>query len=306
MDLPYKTDRRLPCPICGTTTHVMKKHFINHHHIKAEKYFEENNITIEQLEKQVLDKKMEEWEYCSVCGENKVHPNAKSCSIECRNKNPEFSENISSGLKKSWSEGKITNWTELPENKEKMMIRSRKQSETAKKRYKTGEIVHWIYKKSKEGVEEYCIKMSKITSSRLVNGGGTFKGDYVSVRSGKLYHFRSSWEKAFMEFLDDCIYVEYWDYEKYVIPYISSEDTARNYLPDFFVKFTNRKELYIIEIGPDYSKRKKREENTKCKFRYAEEFCKYHGYKFVVLTEKDFDFNTKKFLIEWIVKNGNL
>ena len=113
--------------------------------------------------------------------------------------------------------------------------------------------------------------------------------------------YRSSWEYKFMQWCDSHPSVEEWASEEIIIPYISPVDGKRHrYFPDFYVKVGNKK--YIAEVKPSYQTKepKTQKRNTKkyisevmtyavnqAKFKAADEFCKDHGWEFMVVTEKE-------------------
>ena len=122
-----------------------------------------------------------------------------------------------------------------------------------------------------------------------------YKGDARNVV------YRSSWEYKFMEWCDSHPSVEEWASEEIIIPYISPVDGKRHrYFPDFYVKVGKKK--YIAEVKPSYQTKepKTQKRNTKkyisevmtyavnqAKFKAADEFCKDHGWEFMVVTEKE-------------------
>ena len=122
-----------------------------------------------------------------------------------------------------------------------------------------------------------------------------YKGDSRNVV------YRSSWEYKFMQWCDSHPSVEEWASEEIIIPYISPVDGKRHrYFPDFYVKVGKKK--YIAEVKPSYQTKepKTQKRNTKkyisevmtyavnqAKFKAATEFCKDHGWEFMVVTEKE-------------------
>lgn len=109
-------------------------------------------------------------------------------------------------------------------------------------------------------------------------------GKYMSTKAG-VCTFRSSWEKAYFEYLDRNPDIVSFLSEGLKIPYISNVRTGRfrNYIPDLFVMYVDgRKEL--IEIKP--KKRLTQPKNVK-KFAAAREWCLHNGCSFVLLTEID-------------------
>lgn len=126
-----------------------------------------------------------------------------------------------------------------------------------------------------------------------------YKGDANNVI------YRSNWELQVMKQLDLNPNVIWWASEELPIPYISPVDNkAHRYFPDFIVR-TKRKDgqeqTTIIEVKPykqTIEPTRKRKTKTYLaevvqyavnieKWKAAELFCKEHGWKFQILTEKE-------------------
>ena len=121
-----------------------------------------------------------------------------------------------------------------------------------------------------------------------------YKGDPTNI------FYRSSWELKLMSNFDKADNVEKWSSEEVVIPYISPLDMKRHrYFVDFWVKYKDGKQE-LIEVKPKKetvaptaqkmkSKRYIKEVMTwavnSAKWKYAEEYCKKHGYEWKILTE---------------------
>jgi hypothetical protein len=118
--------------------------------------------------------------------------------------------------------------------------------------------------------------------------------------------YRSSWEREFMKFLDNSPSIINWSSESIIIPYKSPIDgKIKNYVPDFFVKYIDRKgkiKAEIIEIKPKSETllseaRSKKDQialyiNAE-KWKNAQIFCKKRGMNFRVLTEEELFYNPK-------------
>jgi len=61
--------------------------------------------------------------------------------------------------------------------------------------------------------------------------------------------YRSGWELTVAKHLDNDPLVDYYEYESIKIPYISNKRSGkiRNYLPDFFVVYTDGRKV-LIEV----------------------------------------------------------
>lgn len=135
--------------------------------------------------------------------------------------------------------------------------------------------------------------------------GGRYSQGYINPESCKklfpeLQHdkiiYRSSYEKKFILWLENCKMVRHWGSECVCIPYRSVLDNkVHRYYADYFVELVNG-ECWVVEIKPfnqthppvnesnqwavrEYAK-------NKCKWNATMEFCKDKGYKFRIFTEK--------------------
>ena len=117
--------------------------------------------------------------------------------------------------------------------------------------------------------------------------------------------WRSTWERRVMECLDINKNVVYWSSEELVIRYYNPLDNKiHRYFPDFIVKVKKKDGqvmTHVIEVKPEHqTKAPTQKKKTKkfleeqatfiinqSKWKAASEFCKDHGWKFQVLTEKD-------------------
>lgn len=116
---------------------------------------------------------------------------------------------------------------------------------------------------------------------------------------------RSGIELRYFKFFDESPAILKYASEEIVVPYINPIDGKQHrYFPDFIIKVKGsdgKIRNYMIEIKPTSDtikpvKGRKRDktflneamtwEVNKAKWKYAEEFCKKHNMKFLVLTEK--------------------
>lgn len=125
-----------------------------------------------------------------------------------------------------------------------------------------------------------------------------YKGDPTNII------YRSTWEVRVMKYLDEHPNVIWWASEELPIPYLSPIDKKKHrYFPDFIAKIKKSNGTvmtYIIEVKPEKQtkpptqKRKTKAfiqeamtyEVNKAKWYAAEEFCKDHGWEFLIFTEK--------------------
>ena len=120
-------------------------------------------------------------------------------------------------------------------------------------------------------------------------------------------HYRSSWELKFFQWCDNNENVLEWTSESVIIPYINPFDKkAHRYYVDnkVIIKEGDKVAKYLIEIKPDkqtkkpVTKRSTKKKSTilyenytyvinQCKWEAAKKWCDKHGYKFLILTEKE-------------------
>ena len=116
--------------------------------------------------------------------------------------------------------------------------------------------------------------------------------------------YRSTWEIKVMNYLDENPNVIWWGSEELPIPYLNPVDKKKHrYFPDFIAKMRKADGTvmtYVIEVKPEKQtqpptqKRKTKTflqeaityEINKAKWYAAEEFCKDHGWQFLILTER--------------------
>lgn len=111
--------------------------------------------------------------------------------------------------------------------------------------------------------------------------------------------FRSSWELAFMKWLDTTPTVICWGSEEFSIPYIHPIDNrVHQYYPDFIVMYKDRNNQIkkeIIEIKPykeSVATPKMTDRDAKAlmineaKWKFAAEWAEQNGAVFRILTEK--------------------
>ena len=142
-------------------------------------------------------------------------------------------------------------------------------------------------------------------------GKKTYKGRF-QPKNPKKYNgdadniiYRSTWEVRVMKWLDEHPNVIWWASEELPIPYKSPLDNRMHrYFPDFIAKIKQKDGsvmTYIIEVKPleqtkmpiqkKKTQRYIREAATYVvnqeKWKAADIFCQEHGWKFMVMTEKE-------------------
>lgn len=142
---------------------------------------------------------------------------------------PEEKQKFSDHSKKLWYE-----------NKEKMLEAAKRGGETFKKRAKEG-----LYDLNSRNDQ-----ISKSITQRYIDGGFEWsKGEHISKKTSKRYYYRSSWEKRFMEILDDDPNIEMWEYEFDHIEY-EMNGKRKRYVPDFHI-VTCSKSHILVEVKPE-------------------------------------------------------
>lgn len=136
---------------------------------------------------------------------------------------------------------------------------------------------------------------------------GYFKPRHPEKYAGNVKNivYRSSWERSFMNFLDNNVSVKEWGSETIPIPY-RKPTTGRihKYYPDFWVKYVNKDGKIIqeiIEVKPEKQTKKPttvgKSKKTQlyeavtwsvnlAKWKSAKIFCDKYGMKFRILTER--------------------
>lgn len=110
------------------------------------------------------------------------------------------------------------------------------------------------------------------------------RGKYVSVKTGKVFDYRSGLEERVFNLLDEDKDVLSFDVEPFKIDYIW-QGTARKYIPDIFVVYVDgRKELW--EVKP---KTQTEYDQNIAKWDAAKEQCKIRGWSFQLYTEERID-----------------
>jgi hypothetical protein len=142
-------------------------------------------------------------------------------------------------------------------------------------------------------------------------GKKTYKGRF-QPKNPKKYNgdanniiYRSTWEVRVMKWLDEHPNVVWWASEELPIPYKSPLDNRMHrYFPDFIAKIKQKDGsvmTYIIEVKPleqtkmpiqkKKTQRYIREAATYVvnqeKWKAADIFCQEHGWKFMIMTEKE-------------------
>ena len=122
----------------------------------------------------------------------------------------------------------------------------------------------------------------------IVYGTRNKKGWYESTKTKNRYFYRSGWERALMNYLDNEPSVKSWEYEKIRIPYFyEMEQKQRWYVPDFLITRVSGERL-LLEVKPkqfvDSSK-------TVAKTFAGHQWCQNNNATFVIAT--------KELLLEW-------
>ena len=145
----------------------------------------------------------------------------------------------------------------------------------------------------------------------MTYGKKTYKGRF-QPNNPKKYNgdadniiYRSTWEVRVMKWLDEHPNVVWWASEELPIPYKSPLDNRiHRYFPDFIAKIKQKDGsvmTYIIEVKPlEQTKMPVQKKKTQRyireaatyvvnqeKWKAADIFCQEHGWKFMIMTEKE-------------------
>lgn len=105
--------------------------------------------------------------------------------------------------------------------------------------------------------------------------------------------FRSSYERAFVYWLENNPTVKRWASECLEIPYMYIDGKTHRYYPDYIVEMENGDKI-VVEIKPKNQTIKPINENSiayemyiknMCKWKAAKKYCDERGLKFQIITE---------------------
>lgn len=162
---------------------------------------------------------------------------------------------------------KIKLWRE---ERKKMLEAQKKAAKTRKENYDNG---MYDFTESNKKISE------TITNKYLNNEFLWCKGTYYSTKMNKNFNYRSSWEKAYMEILDNDDNIIFWDYEPFSIPYKLNEKQKR-YIPDFIITLNDNSKK-LIEIKPKALTETK---INKAKFEAAIKYCEENQITFEIVS----------------------
>ena len=183
-------------------------------------------------------------------------------------------------------------------------------SETKKHQYASEAVIHpWLGKKHNEDTKaklselktfegkwkgennpayggqskEVREKMSKTRAERIQSGQIKLsRGENVFFKkANKEVFVRSSWEKQYLQKIDEDENIISAIFEPFIIQY--EYDQKRSYIPDILIVYADATKK-LVEVKPSYFLDA---EINKCKFAAAEKYCKEKGMIFEVWTEKD-------------------
>lgn len=136
--------------------------------------------------------------------------------------------------------------------------------------------------KSKEQMSNKHTQL--VLSGRKTNSIGHVHGWYSSIKMGAKYYYRSSWERAFFEYLERNMNVKAFYVEPFRIKYNSPE--TRWYVPDVFVEYLNGAKI-LYEIKPIQFVNSKQ---CLLKSEAARVYCHEHGIDdYQILTRKELE-----------------
>ncbi len=205
---------------------------------------------------------------------------SKSCSTTYMNEHRDIDsikEKLSIKAKERYENGFIHPWTGRKHSQESIS----KMSENAKIRL-IGEGNPMFGKNHTTETRE---KISKTRSDKIINGeyaGWFSKGKIFSKKANKELHFRSSWEKAVLEYFDNMEDVAEIKVEPIRISYYDGI-YKRYYIPDIIIVFKDVCNPLLIEIKPEFFT--KNDINIS-KHKAAREYCKQNNMTFEIWTEK--------------------
>jgi hypothetical protein len=298
------------CCICNNSFEAKRKDvlYCSAKCKKAAEYLRKEKI-VKNCEhcRQVFETKRKETKYCSSSCSNTACKTHDDVALSCKECGYDFIKKYIDRDKLFCSRSCATvhqNKIMFSDDKIKNKI-----SQTKKRQYETGEVVHPFFgknltvehkqklsdTKTKEGKwkgqnnpayggqsKEVREKMSKTRAERIQNGQihGRLLGT-LNTKKGGTIRYRSNWEKQYVENLEKDENVISYVFEPLIIEY--EYDQKRNYIPDILIIYKDGSKK-LIEIKPSYFLDA---EINKCKFSSAKKFCEEKGMTFEVWTEKN-------------------
>jgi len=132
-------------------------------------------------------------------------------------------------------------------------------------------------------------------TKQLLNGFGKVQGHFFSEKNTKSLHYRSSWELAYMKFLESKEDVISYMYEGLRVEYLDEKGIKRYTVPDFLISYSNGAKV-IVEVRPLW---RTNDKNTRKKMEVVCNFCRENDKSYVWV----FDFcDNKEFKYVRLVK----
>jgi len=215
---------------------------------------------------------------------------SRKCYFECQKEElAERARQLGKDKAQQISETKKKMYRENPECHGRLSKKHSKETKEllSKQRNKYFE-THDGYWKNKKFSEEMKNKISATRAKRWANGEydhikmAWAKGKYFFQKAGKEVWYRSSWELAYMKYLDSREDIISCEYEGLKISYHDLQNKKRYYIPDFLVEHESGKKV-LYEVKPFL---RKDSETNKRKFKAARKYCKENNMKFKVITER--------------------
>ena len=135
--------------------------------------------------------------------------------------------------------------------------------------------------KDKHHTKETRNLISKLMTNRIINdkrfstGGYSKKGYFFSEKNSKMFFYRSSWEKRFMEQLEEDRSTFFYEVEPFAIEY-KFDGSIHRYIPDFLIN-----DELIVEIKPRF---KLEEPQTIAKIKECNVYANVYGYTYKIVS----------------------
>jgi plasmid stability protein len=120
-------------------------------------------------------------------------------------------------------------------------------------------------------------RMSESRSRGILDGSISLPprskhGWFDSEKNGRCYHYRSSWELGWCQYLEDAKNVRAFWVEPFALPYTMVDGSLHRYHPDFLVEYMDGS-LELLEIRPEY---RRNDPKSLAKFSAGREWCSKH------------------------------
>lgn len=265
----------IKCLICGLERKMsIAEHLIKTHKIKVKDYKETYKAEVKSLEsKNALRKYIKEKWADHDFRQKMIKIRKAQFTLEVRDKMSKTNKEQYKNGRKTWCFG-LTKETHPSliktglKNKEHLTGRTKEhfeylriKSELFKEKWRIGKISNKMTKLNSEWMteeeyERWRCSISNTLAEKYKTGELRFSNEHFKYGKYKEYNYDSGLELEIMKFLDSCDFIESWQKDFDVIPYLDECGKQRNYVPDFRIVLKNKIEIVIESKGYDKNKQR--------------------------------------------------